>query len=308
METKEIKVDPNQGSGKKKEKIYRTVVLILGALVILFGVLWFTTRQSLHEVVKEREIVAERNYNLQLELDSLIDDYHNTRLEYDSILADKDSIIHANAEEIQNLIARQADYYRIRRQLNQLRDITQQYVHEMDSLYQVNEVLRAENVQMREEIQQVQRRSTALAEDKQVLETKVEAASGLRAYEIEVTPFRIRGRGREHETDRARRVEQVRVCFVVGENPITPAGEYNAYMRIADPNGNILRVSDGLSHAFVHHGDTLQFSARETFTYANRATNKCLTWERMAEFEAGTYSIALFTDEFRLGETAFTLR
>ncbi len=308
MDTQEIKVNKDQGPGNKKDKVYRVLVWILGALMLLFGILWFTTRQSLNEVIMEREVIAERNRGLQVELDSLIDDYHNTRLEYDSILADKDSIIQANASEIQDLIARQADYYRIRRQLNQLRDITQQYVHEMDSLYQENEVLRAENVQMREEIEHVQRRTTELTEDKQELETKVEAASGLRAYEMDVTTFRIRGRGRESETDRARRVEQVRVCFVVGENPITPPGEYNAYMRIADPNGNILRVSDGLSHAFVHHGDTLQFSAKESFNYENRATNKCLTWERMSEFESGTYSVALFTDEFRLGETAFTLR
>ncbi len=308
METKEIKVDQGHESPNKKEKIYRVVVLLLGVLVLVFGVLWFTTRQSLQEVEREREVVAERNYGLQLELDSLLDDYHHTRLEYDSILADKDSVIQANADEIRSLIARQADYNRIRRQLNQLQEITRQYVHEMDSLYTVNQVLRAENVQMQEEIQQAARRTTELTQDKQVLETKVEEASGLRAYEIEVTPFRIRGRGREHETDRARRVEQVRVCFVVGENPIAPPGEYNAYMRIADPNGNILRESDGLSHAFVHHGDTLQFSSKGTFSYENRATNKCLTWERLAEFEAGTYSIALFTDEFRLGETAMTLR
>lgn len=303
-------VQGQQGTDKKQknDKIVRTVVWVLGALVILFGVLWFTTHRSLQEVRHEREVMVERNYGLQLELDSILDDYHNTRMEYDSILTEQDSIIQANADEIQDLIARQADYYRIRRQLSQLQEITQQYVQEMDSLYAENKVLREENVQMREEIQQVQRRTTELTEDKQQLESQVEMASGLRAYEIETTPFRIRGRGRETETDRARRVEQLRVCFVIGENPITPAGEYNAYMRIADPAGNILRLSDGMSHAFIHHGDTLQFSVKEPFTYENKAKRQCLTWERTAEFEPGTYSIALFTEEYRLGETALTLR
>ncbi len=245
---------------------------------------------------------------LQLELDSVLKEYHMVKIEYDSILTDKDSIIQANAREIQSLIARQADYYRIRRQLNLLREVTQNYVKEIDSLYTENKVLKAENVQMREEIRQVQRRTTELTQNKVELETKVEVASALRAYQIEATPFRIRGRGREDETDRAGRAEQVRVCFLIGENPITPAGDHNVYMRIADPYGQILRVSDDLVHSFTYQEDTLQYSVRGSINYQNRQMNKCLTWQRIAEFEPGIYYISLYTDEYRLGESAFELR
>ncbi len=305
METKQNNLPEDS---RKNEKIYRITIIVLGVLVLLLAVLWFTSRQSLREMTEERQIAVELNEELQFELDSLLDDYRAVKLEYDSILADKDSIIQANAEEIQDLIARQADYYRIRRQLNLLREITQNYVHEIDSLYNENRVLKAENVQMREEIQQVQRRTTQLTQEREELESKVEEAATLRAYQIEPTSFRIRGRDREHETDRAGRVEQIRVCFLVGENPITPPGEYNAYMRIADPSGNILRESDGMSHAFIYHGDTLQFSAKEPFNYNNQVLNHCLTWQRIEEFEPGVYSISLYTDEFRLGETAIELR
>ncbi len=298
----------DQSGNRKNEKYYRITVVVLGILVLLLAVLWITSRQNLKEMTIEREVAAALNKELYHELDSVLEEYHMVKLEYDSILVEQDSIIQANAKEIRELIARQADYYRIRRQLNQLREVTQSYVKEIDSLYTENRVLKAENVQMREEIQQVQRRTTELTHDKQVLESKVEEATTLRAYQIEVTPFRIRGRDREYETDRARRVEQIRVCFQVGENPITPAGEYNAYMRIAEPDGNILRVSDDLAYSFVHQEDTLQFSVREPFYYQNKVKNKCLTWQRIEEFEPGIYSISLFTDDFRLGETALELR
>lgn len=295
-------------SSKKNEKTYRIIIGVLGVLVLLLAVLWFTSRQNLREMTTEREIAVALNKELHHELDSVLDEYHMVKLEYDSILVEQDSIIQANAQEIRELIARQADYYRIRRQLNLLREVTQNYVHEIDSLYTENRVLKAENVQMREEIQQVQRRTTELTQDKQVLESKVEEATTLRAYQIEVTPFRIRGRDREYETDRARRVEQIRVCFQIGENPITPEGEYNAYMRIADPDGNILRVSDDFAYSFIHQDDTLQFSVNEPFYYQNSTMNKCLVWQRIEEFEPGIYSISLFTDDFRLGETALELR
>ena len=305
METKgNVKPEAN----KKNEKIYRITILVMGLLVLLLGILWVTSRQSLREVTTEREIAEELNRGLQHELDSVLEDYYNFKIEYDSVLADKDSVIQANAEEIQDLIRRQEDYYRIRRQLNLLREITQNYVHEIDSLHTENRVLKAENVQMRDEIEQVTRRTTELTEDKQQLESQVEMASALRAYQIEPFPFRIRGRGREAETDRASRVEQIRVCFLIGENPIIPAGELNVYMRIADPDGNIMRLSDTMEHAFLHMEDTLQYSASQVVNYQNQELNTCMTWERTEEFEPGVYSISLFTDEHRLGETALELR
>ncbi len=304
----ETKGNVTPEANKKNEKIYRITILVLGVLVLLLGILWVTSRQSLKEVRTEREIAEELNRGLQHELDSVLEDYYNFKIEYDSVLADKDSVIQANAEEIQDLIRRQEDYYRIRRQLNLLREITQNYVHEIDSLHNENRVLKAQNVQMRDEIEQVTRRTTELTEDKQQLESQVEMASELRAYQIEPYPFRIRGRGREAETDRARRVEQIRVCFLIGENPIVPAGEMNVYMRIADPDGNILRLSDTMQHAFLHNEDTLQYSVSDVVNYQNQELNTCLTWERTDEFEPGVYSISLFTDKHRLGETALELR
>ncbi len=288
--------------------IYRLVLAVLAVMAITLALLWQTSRSTLKEVRQERETAFALNRELQFELDSVLDEYYQVRMEYDSVLVEKDSIIQANAREIQRLIARQEDYYRIRRQLNLLRDITQNYVREIDSLYTENRVLKAENIQMREEIRQVQQRTTELRQDKAVLETKVEVASVLRAYQIEPFPFRLRGRGREDETDRANRVEQLRVCFVIGENPIIPPGDYNIYMRIADPYGTILRISDDLAYSFVHHEDTLQYSVKDSFHYKNEQLHKCLTWQRIEEFESGTYAISLYTDDFRLGETALVLR
>ncbi len=305
METKQNEQHSNV---KRNERIYRISILILGIMVVGFAILWFTSRQSLKDMTAEREVAEQLNRELQHELDSVLDEYYMVKLEYDSILIEQDSIIQANAQEIQRLIARQADYNRIRRQLNMLREITQNYVHEIDSLYTENKVLKAENIQMREEIQQVQRRSTQLTQDKQVLESKVEEAATLRAHQFDPVSFRIRGRDREDETDRARRAEQIRVCFTIAENPITPPGVYNAYMRIADPSGNILRLSDDFSHAFVYQGDTLQFSVNESFRYENAAKDMCLTWQRTEEFDPGVYSISMYTDDFRLGETALELR
>jgi hypothetical protein len=293
----------------RNEKVYKgaivALVLVLGIMIVML----ITTRQSLKDMTRSNEISAVKNTELQQELDALIIDYNFKKLEYDSILHTQDSTIMAKAAEIEKLIRSQADYNRIRRNLNNLREITQRYVHEIDSLYTVNQVLRAENVQMREEIQLVTRRSQELADDRQMLSQKVELAAALRAYQIQADAIRIRGRqGREDETDRASRAEQIRICFNIGENPVAVPGYHNIYMRIAGPDNAILRLSDEDAYAFIHGGDTLQFSSKGTVNYQNKETPMCIYWHRTAEFQPGLYLISLYTDDNKIGETAITLR
>ncbi len=296
------------GSDDRNAKIYRITILVLVVMIALLTFFLITSRRSLKEVTIDREYTEQLNTQLQLELDSVLEEYNMVKLEYDSILFDKDSIIQASAREIQQLIARQADYNRIRRQLNGLREITQNYVREIDSLVTVNQVLHAENVQIREEIQQVRARTTALTQDKEILTEKVEVAATMRAYQINAAAVRIRSRDREEETDRAARAERIRVCYTLAENPIAEAGYQNIYVRIAAPDGQIFRISDAEAYSFRHDQDTLQFSVVDRINYQNLDISSCIYWDRMAEFEPGMYLISLYTDEIRLGETSVLLR
>ncbi|MEE4177469.1 MAG: hypothetical protein V2I46_08165 [Bacteroides sp.] len=293
------------GSDKRNEKIYKGTIVVLLLIIGVLAVMLFTSRQSFKV---EREAATVVNTELQEELDSLMAEYNLVKLEYDSVLVDKDSIIMANAEEIQKLISSQADYYRIRRQLNLLQEVTQNYVRDIDSLVTLNQVLKDENIAFQEEIQRATIRTTELEQDKDELTSKVEVASALRAYQISAEAIRIRSRGREEATDRASRAEQIKVCFTLPDNPVARTGEHNVYLRIAKPDGSILRVSDDEAYSFVIEGDTLQYSSKTVVDYQNQVTDACLYWQRIEEFEPGLYLISLFTDDFRLGEAAITLK
>jgi hypothetical protein len=293
------------GYDKRNDRIYKGTILVLLLIIGVLAVMLFTSRQSFKV---ERETATLLNAELQQELDSLLAEYNMVKMEYDSILVDKDSIIMANANEIQRLIASQADYYRIRRQLNLLQEITQNYVREIDSLVTLNEVLKEENVAYRQEIQRATIRATELEADREELASMLEVGAALRAYQFSAEAIRIRSRGREEATDRASRAEQIKVCFTIAENPIARSGNTNVYMRIAGPDGAILRISDDDAYSFTHGDGVFQFSASTVVDYDNRETDVCLYWQRMAEFEPGVYVITLYTDEFRLGETAITLR
>ncbi|HSV77445.1 MAG TPA: hypothetical protein VLH37_10480 [Bacteroidales bacterium] len=290
---------------KSKKRIYEGIII---ALIVIIGGLavWvFTTRKAYKA---DRETAVTIQNQLQTELDSVLTEFNTFKMQHDSILVDKDSIIQNNAQEIRLLIAQQADYFRIRRQLNLLREVTQNYVQEIDSLVSVNQVLRAENVAMREEIQVVTSRYHVLEEERTELRDMVEMASVVRAHNFDAQAVRIRGAGREEVTDRASRAEQIKVSFTLAENPVARSGDYRIFMRIADPAGNILRVDDGDTHAFMHGSDTLQFSSSTIVNYQNQQKTVQLVWQRIAEFTPGVYLISFYTDEHHLGETALTLR
>ena len=293
------------GSDKRNEKIYKGTIIVLLLIIGVLAVMLFTSRQSFKV---EKEAATLVNTELQHELDSLMANYNATKMEYDSILVDKDSIIMANADEIQKLIASQADYYRIRRQLNLLQEVTKNYVRDIDSLVTINQVLKDENIAFQQEIQRATVRTTELEQDKEELSSKVEVASALRAYQIRAEAIRMRTRGREEVTDRANRAEQIKVCFTLPDNPVARTGNHNVYLRIAKPDGSIMRVSDDAAYSFVIEGDTLQYSSSTVVDYRNQVTEACLYWQRIEEFEPGLYLISLFTDEFRLGEAAHNLR
>ena len=104
-------------------------VIILGALAGLFLCstlyLAFFAKPTTNRVYKE---VENKNFELQSELDSLLAEHNRIKEQYGELsdqLSEKDSIIMANAAEIEKMINSQADYNRIKKQLERLQNISQ---------------------------------------------------------------------------------------------------------------------------------------------------------------------------------------
>ncbi len=304
-------VEANDAQGlklKKKLKIFQWLSILLLLVIGGLSYLVIDIYQSLDKTEEAAEKSQLENIALQNELDELLYDYTIVKNQYDSVLVDKDERIQEMTKEIEQLLAQQADYWRIRRQLDLLRDITQTYVREIDSLHTENQVLKAENIRMHDEIQRVTEQTASLSQTKEELEEKVGKASTLRAFQISATGIRLAGfRGSERETDRARRVEKIKTCFTVAENPIAPAGSKNIYKRIAGPDDEILRLSDDDTYSFVFEEDTLQYSVHQSIDYQNRSVNMCLYWDVASELNPGQYIITLFTDDAIMGETLLNL-
>ena len=292
-----------------RERRYKGVIILL--LLVIIGLVIALLQQSKSTVVRIEQKVKE-NLTLQTELDSLMSEHDVIKLEYGSLtdsLTAKDSMIIANAEEIKKLIASQADYYRIRKKLDLLRKTTQGYLSQIDSLYTENRVLTEKNVVLTEKYEQQVTISQELEKTKVELEDKVTQAAVLKAYNIVSEGLRVRGEDSEKLTFKARRVDAVKVCFTLSENPVAQPGMRTVYVRIARPDNVIVTQGKDDAFSFEHQGQKLNFSMKQEVNYQNKAMNVCLKWDKQSDEPAmkGVYKVYIFTDGYEIGYSQFTL-
>ncbi len=307
METPEKK--PNTETNKNNNT-YKIIVVILVLLIAVLTWQLIVTKTTVHTFTIEKEKAQAKNSALQHELDSLLTEHEKIKKEYGNLsgqLTEKDSIILSKADEIQKLIATQADYYKIKRKLDYLRGITQGYVSQIDSLYTVNRVLKKENVEIKDQFEKEQVKTTALTKDKDSLTEKVSLASTLKAYNIKGTPIRLKSGGKKEEVeDKAKRIDRIKVSFTLSENLIAPNGNKTIYVRIARPDEKILTLSN--DDTFDYNGEKIQLSIKKDIDYQNKAMDISMYWDKTEDFAAGNYVVSVFTDGILIGESQFVLK
>lgn len=286
------------------------IILAVFAIAIIALSIWLISAKSDLRILQDEK--EAQKIMLQQEVDSLIEAHNRTKLAYgalaDSLIA-RDSIIQANALEIKKLLDTQWEYYKIKRKLERLQVISQGYVKQMDSLYTVNRELTEENERIREEVATERKRTQQLVKTADALTEKVEQATVFRTFNVEVAGVRQRGRG-ETETDRANRVERIKICFTLAENSIIQAGNKNIYIRIADPESKILVKSRDDAYSFLYKGERLQYSIMEVVDYQNTDQEICVYWDKRdtQELSPGLYYVDIYEGDHQIGEANLMLR
>jgi len=298
----------------EKNPLKKWVILLAILAGIFFGTtlyFGFFAKSVNQEFIKA---TVENEY-LQSELDSLLTEHERIKVEYGDLseqLAEKDSVILANAAEIKKLIASQADYRKIKRQLERLQNIAKEYVEEIDQLFTENRQLKEENTQVRAELSETKKEMEAIKKDKQELNQTISTAAVHQAYNIYSRAVYFKNRNNEEVvTEKTNRVDQIKTTFILGANSLIPAGPVTVYMRIAIPgSGRILTPGSGDAFSFSFEGEKLQYTAKKTVNYDNRAETVTVVWDLKDEDKAvkGKYIVQLFTDTQFLGETSFELK
>ena len=315
METTNSMNYGGQSQNKNQENPLKKWVIILGALAGLFlcTTLYFAffAEPTMNKAYNQ---VENKNVELKSELDSLLAEHNRIKEQYGELsdqLSEKDSVIMANAAEIEKLINSQADYNKIKKQLARLQNISQEYVQEMDKLYQENQALKEENQQVRASLEQEGEVTRNIQKSNEDLSQKISNAATYKAYNIKSAGYLVRNKGTEEPTDKASKVKRIKTTLTLGENSLIEPGPVNIYCRIAIPEtGKVLTMGSGDTYSFVHNGQRLQYSCKTVVNYNNKAENIDLNWDLMSDDKAikGQYNVQVYTDDQFLGESVFTLK
>ena len=303
----------NNKNGKNRTLLYALLAAL--ALALVFVIILASKNSSIKGNLQQLEAEKEmQRQDFQAEVDSLMKVHNELKESYGELsqeLAEKDSIIQADAVEIKKLLDSQWDYNRIKKKLASLQTISQKYVRQMDSLYTVNRELVAENERTREEFQAERRQNSSLTKQKEELTNKVNQAATMKISNYTAQAVRFKGGGKETPTDRAERAERIRLDFTVAANDLIQPGTKLFYVRIADPRRAIISKGTGDEYAFQSNGETLQFTEKVRVNYDGKETAVRAYYTKPDAYEMmpGTYFIDVYEQGGKLiGQTAIDLK
>jgi hypothetical protein len=288
------------------------IIAVLLFIVIVAILIWFLSMKSKYlGMVSEKET---QRIELQNDLNNLMMKHDSIKAEYGALsdsLSLKDSIILANAKEIQELLNYKWEYGKVNKKLELLRKISQGYVHQLDSLYTVNRELKEENEKIRQQYDQEQDKTRTLSKDKEKLIEKMTQATILKAYSITSMGVRLTGSGKEKETDKAGKIERVKICFTLGENKLVEAGKKILYVRILRPDNVVVTQKVDGDYTFQHQGQTMEYTSKQEVDYQNKDTSTCIYWTKKSKEESamvGNYNVFIYADGFEIGASSFILK
>lgn len=287
------------------------VLLLVVSIVAAYFI--YSNRQKSGELESLASEKEAQRMELQASLDSLMEQHQEIKLAYGDLadsLTSKDSIIVANAKEINDLLNYKWEYRKVQKKLDQLRLVAQTYVNQMDSLYVVNQHLVEENQNIKQRYNSEQRKNSILEKEKEQLTGKIVEASVLEAYNVTATGIYTKKSSNETETTKARRVNKVKVCFTLSKNVVLRPGTKDVYVRIARPDNKILSPGIAEDFVFEYKGEMIQYSIYKQINYDNQAIYMCLFWTKKfeeMEMQTGKYQVIVFADGQEIGETSFVL-
>lgn len=310
-------MEPVQKENQKNNRRKGVIIFLISVIIILIGIISYLSwelnniQSNIKIIVAEKSQTSNEKAQIQKELDSLIIEHNKIKEQYGKYatkLAGKDSIIQQKISKIRELLESKTELKKVKRQLELLREYTQGYVRQVDSLYKINKVLVQENTKIKKDYIDEQEKTKVLTKEKEDLSTKVNTAAILKAFNIIGQGIKSKSGGKKEEiVTKAKRVDLIKVRFALLENFLAVPGNRNLYIRIAGPDKKILYDTE--ENYFNYKNDNIVYTAMKQVDYQNQNQEVSLYWKKKEKQELlpGTYNIDVFLGSDVIGSGTFTL-
>lgn len=313
-----MEYNPELSSGenqpKKSTKAPKDyTALFIGIMVLLLGVLVYLYYAKT-SVEEENALQKEEIDRAMLQLDSLSNQLDQKILTISQLGGEIDTLVKLRdelEEQKKQLILEKDSQKRIVANLKDKVGGYEELLRVKDSeilkLKQLNEQLVAENTELKSNTENLSKSIQEINQAKDELAEKVALAGRLKVENLKV--FAVNDRGREREEEfKNRQIDKLKITFTVLENEVAPIEGKELYIRIVDPNGDVLFDMARGSGSFIYEGRDMFYSAKHEILYDKNKQKVELNYQNGEEYADGRHKVQVYTEDYLMGEGSFRIK
>jgi len=318
-------MEQNQENRSSNTAIKAGLILAL-ALAALFGFLYFNARQDIDQKQttidsKTKDLLRTNSKldSISTQLDAKIAEIQSLGGQVEELqkmklqlIADKKSLVNSKSVSLKQFEEKIKGYETV---LKQKDDEIAKLKEENTVLTTQNQTLNTENSGLKNENSGLKTVKTQLSDSvyavsvkNKELAEKVTLAAALKATNINVTALNSRGKEFEGGEYKTKRIDKIKVFFKLAENPLTKKEAKTVFMRMLDPQGNVISDMATGSGTFQFGGKETVYTAKQAVTYDNSGQVVDMFYQRGAAYEKGKYTVELYSEGFRIGQGLFEVK
>lgn len=292
---------------QKGNSSLKAIILILSLL--LLGSLFYIFKLTTDTKTLETEVTS-----VKTEKDNVLKDLEELKATYDAAIAENTSMSDELIEEREKVVGLMAQLEKSKGDSAATMSKYKQQVAalqtKMTSLMQEVAVLKKENKTLTTNLDSTKvvlteskNYNQVLVGQNEELSKTVERASKLSVLNLKTGSYKLKSSGKQVETDKASRVDILKVSFTIAENSVAKSGDKTYYVQVIDGKNNVL--GDKITTSF---GDkSLTYSFTSVVKYENKTVDvvKDLPGK---DFPKGTYFVNVFDKSELVSKSSFTLR
>jgi hypothetical protein len=299
------------------------VVVLLGALALL-SFLYFGSKNENTELQKMMTVKVEEISTTKIKLDSISRSLDAKIAEVTALGGNVTELekIKKQLEDDKRRLKSDSNYSvkKYEAKIREYEGFLAAKEEELVKLREENGVLATQNVTLQEEKQRVVYENTSLISAKDSLNRKVSevneqnvdlrqkvtVGSALKAVNVQVAAVSSRGRERSG-TVKNRKIDQLKVSFILPSNPLTSTDSKEVYMRVMDPEGGVLNDMNRGGVLKIANQE-IGYSTKQNVDYTNDDQKVDMFYKKEMALKSGKYGVELYSEGFKIGTGSFLVK
>ena len=299
---------------------------------IIYGILIAALLATWGWIIYDNSKNTEQKNQLLSQYNNVDSARNAVQVEYNEALAKEDSLTGSNAQltgqlaqqksdldktknDLKNMLAdKNAKISDLQAMLSKYKGQVSDLFAQIDQLKKQNDTLTANNQTLTTQKDTLTAQNGQLSQNLSSTEQEKEhiqdVGSTLHASNINITAIDVKGSGKEVTTDKAKKVNMLKVSFDLDENRIAPSGDKVLYVCVTGPDGKLITIPSSGSGTFSarDEGDK-QFTNKVDVQYVQGVKLPVsFNWKQDGHYMEGDYKIEIYQNGYKIGEGVKSLK